>query len=445
MSDDRPVSAAEAEPFAKPPPEVTRYFEAKGIHPTFHWQDMGFDEHAMAFTVAKSAGFDILEDVRQAVSAAIEGRQDFDTFRKGLEPLLKAKGWWGQKDVVDPQTGETMKAQLGSARRLRTIYDANTRTAYAAGQWERQWRTRRVLPYLLYLISTAERKRPLHLSWVGTILPIESPWWETHYPPNGWHCQCRVRQISDAEAKRRGYDPDAPPSPPDDGFEMFLNKRSGEYVKVPNGIDPGWGQNPGKTRTRNAADFLAGKLDAASPEARRIAVGNIVGQPLFDRIAQGRVPFDPAERDDQANEARGRVALPVAVLPDDLKTAIGADSSIVRLSVADGVKQAEKRLTAAGGLPMPPPDHAIVQRLVDRAEAIRYGKSGLVVQGEVEGKRWMAVVRRAASALGEIYLKSLRRQTERQGKVYRTRGTIIRPPVERDEDRPSDPNERMAP
>ena len=423
MADTHPFSLP-SDPFAKPIPEILRYFDAKGLHPTFHWQDLNFDEHASSFTVAKSAGYDILADIQQAVSKAIHDRQEFEEFRKGLEPLLKAKGWWGKAEGVDPQTGEITNVQLGSARRLRTIYAANVRTAYAAGQWERIWRTRRVVPFLLYVMSTAEHKRPLHVSWVGTILPIEHPWWDTHYPPNGWNCQCRVRQISDREAKDRNYDPDEPA--PDDGFTPYTNKRTGQVVKVPRGIDPGWAQNPGKTRTKAVADFIAGQLDAGPAEARRVAVADIVEQPLFKQIASGEVRFDPRDLEDQGNVLRGQIALPVAVLPDTVAKAIGAETRVVRLSVADAVQQSVRRLGQEASHTEAAPDFAKVQQLIDGAEVIKKDASTLIAQGELEGGGWVAVLRRALTAVNEVYLKSFRRQKAGEAETNRARGEIVR-------------------
>ncbi|MGD0641465.1 MAG: hypothetical protein ABSC22_12015, partial [Roseiarcus sp.] len=116
------ADAAETHAFDHPPAEVQRYFDAKAIKPSFDWRDFSFDEHATAFTVAKSAGYDILGDVKDALSKAIRERQDFGEFAKGLEPTLKAKGWWGKALQVDPASGEERVVQLGSPRRLQTIY-----------------------------------------------------------------------------------------------------------------------------------------------------------------------------------------------------------------------------------------------------------------------------------------------------------------------------------
>ena len=134
-------------PTADPSPEVQRYFDDKQLKPSFNWREVWGEEHAHAFTVAKSAGFDILKDVRGALSSALAEGKTFKQFQEELEPLLRSKGWWGKRRVTDPNTGEPVIAQLGSPRRLRVIYDANMRSARAAGQWERAQRTKGFLPY----------------------------------------------------------------------------------------------------------------------------------------------------------------------------------------------------------------------------------------------------------------------------------------------------------
>ncbi len=380
--------------FAKPPAEVLRFPKQKGLKETFHWQDMMLDEHAHAFTVAKSAGYDVLKDINEAVAKAIEGRQDFEEFQKGLEPLLKAKGWWGTKQTIDPLTGKAVEVELGSPRRLQTIYWANVNTAYAAGEWERTWRTRRVLPYLEYLISTAVHKRPEHLAWVGTVLPVEHEWWNSHYPPNGWLCQCRVRQLSLSEAKTR---PRFEEEPEDFGARDFFNKRTGEVTRVPNGIDAGWNNNPGKFRMRTAADLLAGKTDAMDDEARRIAMADLFGSKLFQHIAGGGFHFEPASTD-PAMVARGQIALPFAALPKAEAEKLGASARSVRLSVADAQRLAGEH---DGGI-----DYALVQRILDAGKV-----DGGVIRAVVDGVAWTASLR-VEQGGGAVYLDDLSKEGE---------------------------------
>ena len=411
--------------FDHPPAEVQRYFDAKGVKPSFHWQDFSFDEHATAFTIAKSAGYDILADVKGALSKAIHDRQDFGEFRKALEPLLKEKGWWGRASAVDPQTGEGKIVQLGSPRRLRTIYWANITTAYAAGEWERIERTKRVLPFLQYLHTVAEHPRLQHLAWVGTILPVDDAWWATHYPPNGWGCECRVRQLSDAEAARYGYDADDPERPADFGTKKYVNKRTGEISEVPVGIDPGWAQNPGATRTENAAAFIAGRIGAMSDDARAAAVADLADSWLMKRIVSGTIPYD-AKSLDPAMISRGRIAVPFAALPTDLAAAIGAETPSVMLSVADATKQLAKRLDAEGAPFVTAKDYAMVQTLIDGAEVIQEGARDLLLVGSIDGRLWQAVIRRAESSLVELYLKSLYPIEARRVASLRKRGTVIR-------------------
>jgi len=361
------------EEFAKPPREVLRFFKEKGLKESHHWQEMMGDEHAHAFTVAKSAGYDVLKDINEALAKAIEERQNFGEFQKGLEPLLKAKGWWGKKTGIDPLTGKEHEVQLGSPRRLETIYWANVNTAYAAGEWERTWRTRRVLPYLEYLISTAEHKRLEHLAWVGTVLAVEDIWWDSHYPPNRWGCQCRVRQLSEREAKARPRYGDRPVS---FGVRDFVNKATGEVTRVPVGIDPGWNNNPGKFRMQTAVDLLAGKIDQMEPEARRIAVKDITGSALFRHIADDGFHFDAASSD-PAMVARGQIATPFAQLPDKTAEAIGAQARTVRLSVADA---------AAIG---PGMDYELVQKILDAGSAEADG----TVMATIAGVSWTLSLR----------------------------------------------------
>lgn len=254
------------------PKEALDYVTAKGWKVGFDYRDVWKAEHAANFTVAKAMELDILKDIREAVEEAIRDGRTFREFAKDLEPILVKKGWWGRKEMEDPETGEVMEAQLGNPRRLRTIYRANLRTARAAGQWERAQRTKSLRPYLLYELGPSARHRKEHQAWHGLILPMDDPFWETHYPPNGWGCKCRVRQISKREAERRGVS-----DSPKIRKTPWENRRTGETQMVAEGIDPGWDWNPGKAREEMVEQQLREKQAAADPEDRKRLLKMIAG------------------------------------------------------------------------------------------------------------------------------------------------------------------------
>jgi len=266
------------------PQEALDYLQGKKLKVGFDYRDVWREEHAGAFTVAKMTQLDMLSDMRDSLAGALKNGTTLREWAKQVTPELQKRGWWGAQQAVDPLTGQVGQVQLGSPRRLRTIYNANLRTARSAGQWERIQRTARTHPYLIYLLGPSARHRPQHVAWAGTMLPIEDEFWRYALPPNGWGCKCWVRQVSRVEYGRlrdRGYqDPLAPAELHQDTglptgrrvqqllpvkletprleFRQWVNKRTGEIERVPDGIDPGWDTNPGQVARRRqvAQEFM---------------------------------------------------------------------------------------------------------------------------------------------------------------------------------------------
>jgi hypothetical protein len=229
-----------------PPKEAIQFFKSKGLAVGFDYRDVWRQEHAVAFTVAKAMQVDVLESLQGSLAKALEGGIPYRQWAKDLTPELQKLGWWGRKEMTDPTTGEVIDAQLGSPRRLKTIYRANMRTARAAGQWERAQRTKRLRPYFIYELGASLHHRPEHVSWAGTIVDVDDPWLNDHAPPNDYGCNCRLRQLGKREAERLG----GPKPPPPTRMVQWENKRTGRTERVPAGIGPGWNTNPGKDRLR---------------------------------------------------------------------------------------------------------------------------------------------------------------------------------------------------
>lgn len=241
----------------------------KRLDPSFAWQDVWQDAHSNAFTVAKSAGFDILDDIYKALLKSLSEGKTYADFALELKPLLQTKGWWGRAPVNDPLTGARIFAQLGSPRRLQTIFDVNMRVSYAAGHWSSFERVKASRPFLRYVAIRDERTRPEHFAHHNLVLPFDHPHWNTWAPPNGWNCRCTLQSLSQRDVERLMREGEKLIfEPPAYTVRSYLNKRTGEVSMVPDGIDPGWGYNPGKAG--NDA-VVAADLDAKRSSASWIS------------------------------------------------------------------------------------------------------------------------------------------------------------------------------
>lgn len=235
---------------ARPPAEVIDYLQAKtvGGRFSFSWRDVEREEHLTALVVAKAGTADILTDIHRGLLDGARAGKSREQFVRELTPLLQAKGWWGEALQIDPKDGVEKLVQLGSPRRLRTIFDWNMRFAHAAGRWERFSRARATRPILTYHHTRQERPRLEHVAWDGISLHIDHVFWITHFCPNGPGCKCFVTSeragaavTSEAELERMGVYK----------TRTVRNKRTGEVREVPVGIDAGFDYNVGLARRSN--------------------------------------------------------------------------------------------------------------------------------------------------------------------------------------------------
>ena len=372
-----------------PPGEAIEHFRAKGMHVGFDWRDTAAAVHVRSFTVAKAGRLDVLTAIRGAMDRALSEGESFQAFRERLEPELLRLGWWGEQIEIDPETGEKRVVQLGSPRRLRTIFRANLATAAAHGQWQSIQRLKEAAPYLMYDAILDGATRPAHQAWDGIVLPVDDPWWHTHYPPNGWNCRCSVQQLSADDLERYGLKvhEDRPPYSSSGDTRPWRNKRTGQVVQVPRGIDPGWNHNVGRVNLeRDAADAYIGKIDRAPEDLARAAVGNPWGTPEFERHLAGVSAAD----------------WPIAVLDGALIKAIGGTSRTVRLSDYTVTKQAESRK----GQPFGAGDYARVQRIVDEGEFYESTERRGMGFLQEDGQLWSAVLKSTQDS-SETYLMTL--------------------------------------
>lgn len=250
------------------PQEAIDYIRNKRLKPGFSYEDVWLEEHARSFTVAKCMELDLLKDIQDSIVTALEEGMSYDQWAKNIQQVMVDKGWWGIQKMTDPMTGEVKEVQLGSPRRLETIFNINMRSAYNVGAY-RQAMDSDAHPYLMYRIGSSKRHRKEHVAWDGLILKKDDPWWNTHMPPNGWGCKCYVRAVSEARFKRLkdkgipdetyreygrrlAYKPVKTKVPADVPVD-YVNKRTGRVYQGVRGIDPGFEWNPGKAASRDGS------------------------------------------------------------------------------------------------------------------------------------------------------------------------------------------------
>ena len=249
------------------PKSALDYIKNKKLKVGFSYKDVWNEEHAAAFTVAKAMQIDVLADLHDAVTQAVGSGQAFDTFKKNIKPTLQQKGWWGRKEMEDPLTGKIVDAQLGSDRRLKTIYNMNMRSSFQTGQYKRTMESD-LHPYFMYCMGPSIKHRQEHENWNGLILPKNDPWWDSHFPPNGWGCKCYTRAVTESQLKK--YETDGIPIPPradgsgggtlkikteapPDTYRSFFNERTGSLERIPKGISPGFNWNQGNVKRSTSA------------------------------------------------------------------------------------------------------------------------------------------------------------------------------------------------
>lgn len=379
--------------FGLPPARAVEYFRSKGYAITDNWQDLWQEAHARAFTVAGATRLDVLQDIRDQVSAAIDGKVTERGFIQNLEPTLRAKGWWGPQVQVDGQTMEARLANTGSPWRLKTIYRTNLQSAYMTGRYRQMMDNVEARPNWQYVAVMDERTRPAHAAMNGLVFRYDDPFWEHFYPPNGFNCRCTVRALSSRDVESRGLmvresgddlrerwkvDPST-------GLTAPVADYKGPGMQRAGSTDLGWNYNPGKAAWQPDLDGYAFDL------ARQYVAGGVTG-PDFARFIAA------------AGAEEG--AFPVAILQPADKTLIGAQSQTVQFSSESLAKQAAAHPEI--GLP----DYQKVQSIIDGGAVYRQDDVRLVYL-KLDDVWYRATIKMTQDG-SELYLVSLIRTGERE-------------------------------
>lgn len=389
----------------RPPAEAVALLKDKAVggRLSFDWRDVWQEEHLTSFVVAKMASRDLLADVHGALVKAISEGWTRERFVEELRPTLQRAGWWGRQLQTDPRTGLERRVQLGSSRRLKTIFDTNMRMAHAGGRWARYEESKAAIPYLVYTAVLDSQTRPLHRAWHRIVLPIDHPFWRTHYPPNGWRCRCTTLAMSEARLAARGLTVTTEEELAGLDWKKtrpWLNRRTGQTMTVPIGIDPGFAYNVGQARR-------AALTPPPTPEPQReIVIGERYPRALPKAPKPRPYPPGVAKRPDLAGdqvfEAFSR-ALGVpsgGVFFDAAQTPLAIERGLFDQRDELGqvvATKADKRGRAAYAevfaATLRDPDEIWMSAQVQRDGSVRLVRSYVAAFADPDGERyWMTVV-----------------------------------------------------
>lgn len=357
--------------FGLAPDEAIKYFESKGYSVGFNWYDVRAVAHARAFTVAGVMKLDVLRDIRNALTQALENGGTYRDFVNDLQPLLERRGWLGRGLVADPQTGELHGKQL-TPRRLRTIFNTNIQSSYNAGRYVQQMDNIADRPYLQRVAVMDSRTRRKHAALNGFTARADDPVWQYLYPPDDHECRCRVRSRSQSDVERE---------------DLVVQSSAGRLVEV----EQEYGQ-PGQTIKTMGLTLTDGTVYTAGP-GFGFNPGRVAWQPELEKYdwqaARQYVTGSLTGPDfARALAAPGALAseqrYPLAVLSPAQTQTTGATLHTVQVS-APVMQQ-----LADGETPPTLSDYVLMQLTIERAEQIT-GSGQQWRYALQHGERWSVV------------------------------------------------------
>ena len=393
-----------AQAFKLPPRQAIDFFRSKGHKIDWNWWDSWQDAHSKSFTVAKSMRKDVLLNIKDQVDKALAQGLTPKDFARTMEPRLKKLGWWGRQVIVDSQ-GRAEVVQLGSPHRLKTIYRTNMNTARAQAHYKNAKANAEDRPFWEYDAMDDALVRPSHAAMDGMVFRHDDPFWDSHYPPNGFNCRCRVRALDQADLDERGLEVTR-----GDGHlkeieqHVGVDKRTGEVIKREGteftlggkkmAPDPGWSYNPGASAVRQLQSLDIDKMQQSLTDG----LSGVVRRDIASGLASPQ--FRHFIRTTKATD--GELWAAAATTPERLKNmGLSGQSGILRMK-SHAVDKADHR---ARFQDFNSEDWNRVQRLMDDGEWFENRPQHRALWMKDKGKHWILFLTQADT--GEMFLETI--------------------------------------
>jgi hypothetical protein len=199
------------------PDDVDEFAEAvKAIRervpiPDEEWKKISEAEQEYAFKVANVNAADIVTQVLDALTAAVEQGRTFDDFKADVGPMLE-ESWGGE----DPGL-------------LGTVFETNVMGSYSAGRQEiyTSPTVKKARPYWRFSTIGDDRVSEICEPCEGVILPQDHDWWDGHTPLLHHRCRHTVDALSEAEAQDEGITRNPPSVHAAPGFGKRSTRSAG--------------------------------------------------------------------------------------------------------------------------------------------------------------------------------------------------------------------------
>lgn len=212
-------------PIALPFKEAEEFWADKVKLSSGDFRKLSDEAKSKAFAVSGMAKGDELETVFNSLQKAIEGKKTFADFKKDCAEIMDRRGW--------------------SSWRMDNLFRTNVQSAYMAGRFKQVSRTAKLRPYGKYSAVKDSRTRPTHAALNGKVFPLDHPFWDTWWPPNGFKCRCDVITLSQRQIEKQGLTVEA--NDPTGGLIEPVDPKTGRKMPArPLMPDPGFSYHPGK-------------------------------------------------------------------------------------------------------------------------------------------------------------------------------------------------------
>lgn len=168
----KPVPNTEAAKFIADKPVVSRQV----------FDQLLPDIQARAFTITGIEDANLVQSLRDRIAEIPQGA-DWDKVKTEIV------------DKVSPWIGD------GAEKRAELLLRSHGYQAYSAAQYQVMDRQRAAFPFWQYQTSEDDHVRDSHAALNGIVLPADSPFWATHFPPWDFGCRCQVIPLTAEDAQ----------------------------------------------------------------------------------------------------------------------------------------------------------------------------------------------------------------------------------------------------